>query len=304
MPSRGQLNWDDLRVFLEVARQGHIAPAARRLKVDHATVSRRIGHLEDVLGVKLFNRTQFGMSLRETGRKLFKHAEAIEIHTLAAAEIAEAGNPRYAGPVRIAMMEGIASFYLAYRLDRLRSSHPDLKLELVSSPQTVNLTRRDADLFLSFFKPSGRGLIVQKIGAFELRLYASPAYLRRHGRPRSIDDLSNHIYVDYIDDLIAIDAVRWLADVVKYPKTVFNSNSVIAQYHAAVVGVGMALLPSFVAARDRRLKPILVGKVSVKRELWLSVHHDLHENPRARAVIDFITSVVAEDQDYLLGRST
>ena len=183
-------------------------------------------------------------------------------------------------------------------------SHPDLKLELVSSPQTVNLTRRDADLFLSFFRPSGRGLNVQKIGEFELRLYASPAYLRRHGRPRSIEDLSNHSYVDYIDDLIAIDAVRWLADVVKYPKTVFTSNSVIAQYHAAVVGVGMALLPSFVAARDRRLKPILVGKVSVKRELWLSVHHGLHENPRVRVVIDFITSVVAEDQDYLLGRLT
>lgn len=304
MPSREQLNWDDLRVFLEVARQGHIAPAARRLKVDDATVSRRLGHLEDVLGVKLFNRTRVGMSLRETGQKLFKHAEAIEIQTMAAAEIAEAGTVKYAGPVRVATMEGIASFYLAYRLDRLRSAHPDLKLELVSSPQTVNLTRRDADLFLSFFAPSGRGLDVRKIGAFELRFYASPEYLRRHGRPRSVADLSNHVYVDYIDDLIAIDAVRWLADVVRNPKTVFASNSVIAQYHAAVVGVGMALLPSFVAARDRRLKPILPGKVSVKRELWLSVHHGLHENPRVRAVTDFITGVVAEDQDYLLGRST
>lgn len=280
-----------------------MAPAARRLKVDHATVSRRIGHLEDALGVKLFNRSREGMSLREAGQKLFKHAEAVEIQTLAAAEIGEAGTAGYAGPVRIAMMEGIGSFYLAYRLDRLRSSYPDLRLELVSSPQTVNLTRRDADLFLSFFRPSGRGLNIEKIGAFELRLYASPAYLRRHGTPRIIEDLPNHIYVDYIEDLIAIDAVRWLADVVKEPKTVFNSNSIIAQYHAAIVGVGLALLPSFVAARDRRLKPILVGKVSVEREIWLSVHHGLHENPRVRAVRDFIISTVAEDQEYLLGRS-
>lgn len=298
-----QLNWDDLRIFLEVARQGHMAPAARKLKVDHATVSRRIGQLEDVLGVKLFNRTRTGMSLREPGEKLLRHAETIEIQTLAAAEISEARSGKYAGPVRIAMMEGIGSFYLAYRLDRLRSSYPDLRLELVSSPQTVNLTRRDADLFLSFFRPSGRGLNAEKVGAFELRLYASPAYLRRHGIPRAVEDLSSHMYIDYIDDLIAIDAVRWLADVVKNPRTVFNSNSVIAQYHAAVVGVGIALLPSFVAARDRRLKPVLVGKVSVEREIWLSVHHGLHDNPRVRAVREFIVTTVAEDQDYLLGRS-
>ena len=304
MSFRAQLNWDDLRVFLEVARLGQIAPAARRLKVDHATVSRRIAHLEDVLDVKLFKRTQAGMSLNESGRKVLDYAQAMEKHALAAADVTEAVNPKYAGTVRIATMEGIASFYLAYRVDRLRAAYPELRLELVSSPQTVNLTRRDADLFLSFFKPSGRGLDVKKIGSFELRLYASPAYLRRHGTPHNRDDLTKHLFVDYIDDLVAIDAVRWLADVIASPNTVFTSNSAIAQYHAAVAGVGIALLPSFLAARDQRLKPLLVGEASVTRDLWLSAHHGVSENPRVRAVIEFITGSVAEDQEYLLGRGT
>jgi DNA-binding transcriptional LysR family regulator len=96
--------------------------------------------------------------------------------------------------------------------------------------------------------------------------------------------------------------VRWLADVIASPNTVFTSNSAIAQYHAAVAGVGIALLPSFLAARDERLKPLLVGDVSVTRDLWLSTHHGVSENPRVRAVIEFMTSTVAEDQDYLLGR--
>ena len=110
MLSRAQLNWDDLRVFLEVARQGQIAPAARRLHVDHATVSRRIAHLEDVLGAKLFKRTQAGMALNESGRKLLRHTEAMEAQALAAADATQAANPKYAGTVRVATMEGIASF--------------------------------------------------------------------------------------------------------------------------------------------------------------------------------------------------
>ena len=267
MTRRHCLNWDDLRIFLEVARQGHLSPAAKRLNVDHTTVSRRIAQLELALGIKLFERTRSGLVLRDAGRELLRHAEAIESHALSASEFFGFAGSEYGGTVRIATMEGIASLYLAPRLDRLQASHPSIKLELVTSAQPLNLSRREADLFLSFFRPSGRGLYTQKIGEFELCLYASAAYLKRHGAPAKVEDLENHAFVDYIDDLVAIDAVRWLSDVIKNPRIVFHSNSMIAQHHAAVAGLGLVLLPSFAAARDQRLKPVLVGKVSVKREL-------------------------------------
>ena len=200
------------------------------------------------------------------------------------------------------MMEGIGSLYLAPRLHALQSAHPLVTLELVTSAHPFNLSRREADLFLSFFKPSGRGLWVRKIGEFELSLYASPAYLKQYGIPASVDDLQEHCFVDYIDDLVAIDAVRWLSDVIKSPRVVFHSNSMIAQQHAAIGGLGLVLLPSFAAAGERRLQKIVIKGVSVKREVWLSVHRDLQDVPRIRVLTKFLSDLVAADQDFLLGR--
>lgn len=301
MNQKDNLNWDDLRIFLEVARQGHLSPAARRLHVDHTTVSRRIAQLELSLGVKLFERTRAGMHLRHAGHQLLRHAEALESQVIAARKTLGTGGGEYGGTVWIAMMEGIGSLYFAPRLDRLSSAHPSIKLELVTSAQPFNLSRREADLFLSFFRPRGRGLRIQKIGEFGLRLYASPAYLKRRGTPGTIKELPEHVFVDYIDDLVAIDAVRWLSDVIKDPQIVFHSNSMIAQHHAAAAGLGIVLLPLFAAAGDKKLRPVLADQVTVTRELWLSVHHDLHDIPRVRSVIDFIVGVIAADQRLIKG---
>lgn len=295
------VNWDDLRVFLEVARQGHLSPAARRLHIDHTTVSRRVAQLELALGVKLFERTREGMRLRDAGHQLLRHSEALESQVLAARKALGGDGEEHGGTVRIAMMEGIGSLYLAPRLGRFILSYPSIKLELVTSAQPLNLGRREADLFLSFFRPRGRGLRIQKIGEFALRLYASQAYLKRRGIPTTIEHLTEHVFVDYIDDLVAIDAVRWLGDVIKDPHVVFHSNSMIAQHHAAAAGVGIVLLPLFAAARDKKLRPLLADRVTVRRELWLSVHHDLHDVPRVRSVIDFVIGVIAADQQLIRG---
>lgn len=303
MDRRHCLNWDDLRVFLEVARQGHLSPAAKRLNVDHTTVSRRIAQLELALGTKLFERTRSGLVLLDAGHQLLRHAEAIESHTISASASFGFAGYTTGGRVRIAMMEGIASLYLAPRLDQLQALHPTIKLELVTSAQPLNLSRREADLFLSFFKPSGRGLHIQKIGEFALRLYASPNYIQRHGAPTKLADLADHVFVDYIDDLVAIDAVRWLGEIIKNPRIVFHSNSMIAQHQAAAAGLGLVLLPSFAAARDQRLKPLLADTISVKRDLWLSVHHDLQDVPRVKAVMKFIVNLIREDQDFLNGKA-
>lgn len=301
MGNKPDFSWDDLRIFLELARQGRLSRAAGRLGVDHTTVSRRVAHLELALGAKLFERTRSGMRLRDSGRLLLRHAEAMESQTLAAGMALGAGDGDYVGTVRIAMMEGIGSLYFAPRLAKLLSSRPSIRLELVTSAQPLNLSRREADLFLSFFRPRGRGLRSRKLGEFGLGLFASPAYLKQHGEPGGVADLSRHAFVDYIDDLVAIDAVRWLADVIKAPRIAFHSNSMIAQHHAATAGIGIVLLPFFAAHGDRRLRPVLGKKVVVTRELWLSVHHDLHDAPRVRIVADFLADQINRDRKLLKG---
>lgn len=298
--SSKMFNWSDLTYFLEVARLGRLAPAAKRLNVDHSTVGRRISELEKALNVKLFDRTQSGFVLAEAGHRLLAYAESMENSALAIVENAgQSAAP--SGVVRLVMMEGIASFYLAPRMSGFHARHPDIVVELVTSTQLLSLTKREADVSLSFVCPSGSRLIVRKIGRFDLKLYGAPSYLQRYGTPKSIEDLQNHVFVDYIDDLVQIGAVRWLHDAVEHPHVVFRSTSMIAQQSAAAVGMGLVVLPSFTAAQDTRLKPLLVDQLSIKRDLWLSVHEDFRQLARVKALTTFITELIERDRDFLDG---
>jgi DNA-binding transcriptional LysR family regulator len=178
-----------------------------------------------------------------------------------------------------------------------------LRIELVTSPQLVNVNRREADIFLSFFKPEGRGMESENIGLFALSLYGSEEYFAAHGKPKSSEELVNHKFLSYIDDLIQVDTVRWLDEVLSNPNIVFSSNSMLAQMAAASSGLGLVLLPRFAVANEPRLIPILTNQVCVTRELWLSVHADSRYSTRINAVFNYLKDIVSADQDFLNGHS-
>ena len=290
------LNWDDLRVFLHAARAGNLSQTAKRLRLDHSTVSRRIAQMEASLGVAVFERHRTGLKLNEIGERLLRHAERVESAVIAIREEASAGDTEaLIGTVRLATMEGIASLYLAERFANLRRTAPQLTVELVTSAQTVYVHKREADLFVSFFQPPGPGLISERIGKFRLGLFASQAYLNSHGMPASLRDLGDHWFVSYIEDLIQVDSVRWLADVIEEPKVAFHSNSMIAQMNAAAGGLGLVLLPSFAVDGRDDLVPVLHDRLSTTRELWINVHNDLQFVPRIRAVSGFLKAMFKAD---------
>jgi DNA-binding transcriptional LysR family regulator len=292
-----QFDWDDLRVFLDVARTGNLSQTSRRLRIDHSTVSRRISQLERALGSGVFERTRAGFRLNDLGKRLLPHAEAIESAMLKVrSEVIETA-PQAGGTVRLATMEGIASLYLAPRARLLRDVAPDLILELVTSPQMIHVNRREADLFLSFFKPPGQGLISEKIGGFRLGLYASPDYLERRGRPADRTDLDAHDFITYVEDLIQVDTVRWLDEVVKHPRVVMHSSSMIAQRNAAIGGLGIVLLPRFAVQPTTPLVPILHEAAFTTREIWTSVHQDLQFAPRIRTVTAFLAAQIRRDME-------
>jgi DNA-binding transcriptional LysR family regulator len=288
------LDWDDLKVFLHAARGGSLGSAAKRLRVDQSTVSRRIAHLECTIGMALFERLPSGLRVNEAGERLLCHAERIESAVIAMREDLQGGS-RMAGRVRLATMEGIASLYLASRFSRLRQQYPDLTIELLTSPQTVSVNRREADLFLSFFMPTGLGMVSEKLGCFQLGLYGSRSYFDREGMPESPADLTRHSFVTYIDDLIQLNSVRWLDDVIKNPTVCFHSNSMIAQMNAAAGGLGLVLLPSFATDGRDDLVPVLHDRLSTSRELWINVHNDLQFVPRIRAVSGFLKAMFKAD---------
>lgn len=294
MQDFNSLDWDDLKVFLHAARGGSLGSAAKRLRVDQSTVSRRIAHLECTIGMALFERLPSGLRVNEAGERLLCHAERIESAVIAMREDLQGGS-RMAGRVRLATMEGIASLYLASRFSRLRQQYPDLTIELLTSPQTVSVNRREADLFLSFFMPTGLGMVSEKLGCFQLGLYGSRSYFDREGMPESPADLTRHSFVTYIDDLIQLNSVRWLDDVIKNPKVSFHSNSMIAQMNAAAGGLGLVLLPSFATDGRDDLLPLLHDRLSTTRELWINVHNDLQFVPRIRVVSGFLKAMFKAD---------
>jgi DNA-binding transcriptional LysR family regulator len=296
--------WDDLKMVLEVARHGSVHAAAKRLKVDHSTVCRRIGRLESQLAVKLFDRSRKGIAVRHEAQGLLKHIEQMDRHAGSLEDAFVRGKNSNTQVVRIATMEGIASGYLARRLSALQQFGPDIKIELVSIPQAVDLNRKEADVFLSFFNPDARGLKSALFGTFSLFLYCSKEYLRRYGTPRAREDLDAHVFVGYIDDLLAINAVRWLDEVVTAPVMSFHSNSVFAQCNAAVSGLGIALLPTFVGEGVPGLKRILADKVSVQRDVWVSVRTEQSHLARIKAVTRFLKYIFAHDVDFLSGAIT
>jgi DNA-binding transcriptional LysR family regulator len=289
------LDWDDLKVFLHAARGGSLGSAARRLRVDQSTISRRIAHLESTLGIALFERSSSGLRVNEAGERLLCHADRIESAVIAMREEVQSGGGRTAGRVRLGTMEGIASLYLASRFSRLRQQHPELTVELLTSPQAVSVNRREADLFLSFFQPTGQGMVSERIGCFQLGLYGSRSYLEREGMPEKASDLSRYSFVTYIDDLIQLDSVRWLDDIIRSPAVSFHSNSMIAQMNAAAGGIGLVLLPTFAVAGRPDLIPVLHEKLSTSREVWINVHSDLQFVPRIRAVSGFLKATFKSD---------
>jgi DNA-binding transcriptional LysR family regulator len=293
--------WDDLKMFLEVARHGSVHAAARKLKLDHSTVCRRIGRLESLLAVKLFDRSRKGIAVRREAQGLLKHIEQMDRHAGSLEDAFARSKNGQTQVVRIATMEGIASGYLARRLPALQQFGPGVKIELVSIPQAVDLTRKEADVFLSFFNPDARGLKSALFGTFSLFLYCSKEYLRRYGTPRKREDLDAHVFVGYIDDLLAINAVRWLDEVVTAPVMSFHSNSVFAQCNAAVSGLGITLLPTFVGEGVTGLQRVLSDEVSVQRDVWVSVRTEQSHLSRIKAVIRFLKYIFAHDVEFLSG---
>ncbi len=292
-------DWSALPFFLELARLGRLAPTARRLRVDHTTVSRRVAELERALDQKLFDRSAEGFSLTEQGRALMPLAEAMEAQALSI-EAGRAAGGAVQGRVRVASMEGIASQYLARRLPALAERHPGLGVELVTSPALFNLTRREADISLSFVPVRGPKLAIRRVGGFALFLYASPGYLAEHGTPAGPEDLARHRFVDYVEDLVQIAEVHWLLDVISNPNVAFRSSSMYAQATAAANGAGLVLLPSFAGETDPRLVPVLKSQIRTERPIYLAVHEELAWVPRVKETRHFLEETLRADAGFLM----
>ncbi|MCO5064579.1 MAG: LysR family transcriptional regulator [Rhizobiaceae bacterium] len=289
------MNWDDVRIFLAVARAGQILGAARRLDLNHATVSRRVAALEEALNAKLFRRLTTGSELTPAGERFLVVAERMEADMIEArAEIAEE-DQTLTGTVRIGAPDGFGVAFLASRLGMLTAQHPELKIQLVPVPRSFSLSRREADIAITVERPSEGRLVAAKLVDYTLGLFAARAYVERHGAPASRDALAGHRLIGYVPDLVVNPSLDYSAEFSPQWDAAFAISSAMGQTEAVRSGAGIGILHSFIAHSIPELVPIECVP-PIRRSYWLVYHESVRTLRRVQAVAAFISKAVEKER--------
>lgn len=297
-------DWDNLRVFLGVARARSALEASHALSMDQSTISRRVKRLEADIGSKLFDRSSQGHRLTSAGHRLLEHVEKLET-TLAAVESDVFGdNMALTGEIRLGATEAFGSFFLAPHLAHFCTRHPAITVDLLPMPRNVNLSKREADASVTVDRPTTDSYVTSKLTEYRLLPYATPQYLERHDEIKNVGDLVNHRWIDYVDDLLFADQQVTLGKWLPSARPFLRSTSVIAQLQAVRSGLGIAVLPCFLANQVPGLVPVLPNTVDLTRHFWLVAPAERRELARIKALWEFLRQVADANQDFFMGRST
>jgi DNA-binding transcriptional LysR family regulator len=190
--------------------------------------------------------------------------------------------------------------FLASRMSGLFERYPGLEVELVAVPRFVSILNREAEISIHLERPAADMLVTRKLTDYRLALYASQAYLDRAPPLNSREDLGRHAWIGYVDDLLFSQELMFLSSFCRNPQVVFHSTSVIAQQQAARSGLGIAVLPCYMASADPELVPLLPDE-SIQRSYWISTRRELHKSVRLRVLWDYVVELCEREQNLLLG---
>jgi DNA-binding transcriptional LysR family regulator len=292
------MNWDDVRIFLAVARAGQILGAARRLELNHATVSRRIAALEDALRTKLFRRLTTGSELTPAGERFLDIAERMEGDMIAARSTI-AGEDDVSGTVRIGAPDGFGVAFLARRLGELTALHRELTIQLVPVPRSFSLSRREADIAITVERPTEGRLVAGKLVDYSLGLFASRAYAEANGLPKTAAELGRHTLIGYVPDLIVSPSLDYAAEFSADWRPSFAISSALGQAEAVRSGAGIGILHTFVARSMPELVAVDVV-APIRRAYWLVYHESVRPLRRIQIVAGFITKAVERERSLFL----
>ncbi|KIF83771.1 LysR family transcriptional regulator [Noviherbaspirillum autotrophicum] len=284
------MRWDDVRYFLELARQGSLSAAARSLAVEHTTVARRVAALEKRIGIRLFDRLPKSWSLTQDGEQLLQHAYRIEEEALAFSR-ATAGASSLRGTVRLSAPPVFGSHFLVPRLAAVRRQWPGIAIDLAGESREANLYRREADLALRLSRPEAPGLAARPLAQIGYGLYGASGWIGRASQEWE--------FVGYNDSLRETPQQQWLEKVAGARPFVLRSNDLAALYQACRAGLGIAVLPHFLARDDPALVALAEYPCPVARQLWLVVHPDVRRSPRVKAVADALVTLFRESAAVL-----
>ncbi|MCP8896875.1 LysR family transcriptional regulator [Shinella daejeonensis] len=293
------MNWDDVRLFLAVARTGQLLAASRRLGVNHATLSRRVSTLEETLKTRLLVRRTNGCELTAEGEVFLRAAERMETEMLAAQSRIGRIDTAIAGTVRIGAPDGFGVSFLAPRLGRLTARHPELRIQLVPVPRSFSLSQREADIAITLERPEQGRLVSSKLTDYTLGLYASRAYIEENGAPETVEDLKRHRRVGYVEDLIFTASLNFTGEIMRSWDAGFEISSATGQTEAVRSGAGVGILHDYIARQYGELVRLLPD-TAIRRAYWTTWHESTRDLVRVRTVVEFVQELVRDEHAIFL----
>lgn len=280
-------DWDDLRVFLAVARAESLSRAGRALKIDPATVGRRIARLEEALGARLFTKGPQGYALTDEGERLLAHAERTEQAVEGALDELRGEAGQLTGQIRIGAPDGCSTYLLPQVVADICAANPGLEVQIVALPRVFNLSRREADMAIAVSRPDAGRLTVQKITDYHLHLAASRAYLENHPPIKGMADLKAHSFVGYIADMIFDKELDYLGEV-GAGAVPLASTSVTVQLNWVRLGAGLAVVHDFALPSAPEVVRVLPDQVALTRAFYLIRHADDRRVERLNRFADLL----------------
>jgi DNA-binding transcriptional LysR family regulator len=267
-----QPDWDDIRVFLAVARDESLSQAGRRLRMDPATVGRRIARLEAAYDAPLFVKSPTGYALTDAGERLLVHATRAEQSMQMADEALSGQEGGLSGTIRVGAPDGAANYVLPQVCAEISRKNPDLEIQIVALPRLFSLSKREADFAITVSPPDAGRLMVQKITDYQLSLAAADSYLARHPKITEVAQLKGHRIVGYITDMIYSKEVDYLGEIgIETPN--LSSNSVSVQGNWIRQGAGVGIVHDFSLPALPGVHRIL-PEFGLTRSFYLLRHED------------------------------
>ena len=291
------MNWDDLNVFLTLARAGRLTNVAKQLDVSHPTVARRIKALEDSIGTRLFDRLPDRYALTSAGEDLLTDAEAMEQAAQSIERRSAGRTDTTRGPVRLSAGESMMAF-LASHLPALRDNMVCVEYELVASHMLANLSRREADLLIREQVPDLASLVTRKLGRAAYAIYGQAEMDAIKGR----EALRQLPWLGFDDDHAYMPGQSWIRNLLGGTRPVVRVNNWLVLRDAVRVGSGVTILPCYLGDTDPLLKRIGRPLADVTADQWLLVHRDLRDAPRVRGVMDKLVALFHTHRALIEGR--
>jgi len=297
-PASMELEWSDLTVILAVCRAGSLSGAARMLGCNHSTIFRKINTIEQKTGVRFFERLPDGYAMTEAGETALRYAERIEneVHSLGREILGQ--DMRLQGKIRVTAPEGITTNISPKLFAEFCRIHPDVFIEIAGGTFALDLSRREADVAIRATSKPPDTSLGRKICDFRFGVYSSPRYLKQNkGKP--IQDQNWCLIQGTVDWLVPL---IWKKKAHGERQIVFSSSASLAVLNAAAEGMGLTMMPCYLADANKRLVRVGEPAEALTLELWILTHPDLRHTARVKALIAFLYDALKKESALFEGK--